>query len=44
VEYQVDDDKKHHDSGDVSGIQGLASWTLVLGKTVNDAVSVWRGP
>src|SRR5579864_50313 len=30
VEHQVNDDKKHHDSNNVSGIQGFASWTSVL--------------
>ena len=30
VEHQINDDKKHNDSDDVSGIQGFASWTLVL--------------
>jgi hypothetical protein len=36
VEYQINDDEEHHDSDDVSGIQGLASWTSVLGKPLAD--------
>jgi hypothetical protein len=36
VEHQVNDDKQHHDSDDVSGIQGFASWTSVLGKPYMD--------
>jgi len=36
VEHQVNDDKEHHDSDDVSGIQGFASWTSVLGKPFMD--------
>src|SRR5579859_7727877 len=30
MEYQVDDDQKHDDSDDVSGIQGFASWTSLM--------------
>jgi hypothetical protein len=36
VEHQVNDDKKHHDSDDVPGIQGFPSWTSVLGKPFMD--------
>jgi hypothetical protein len=36
VEHQVNDDKEHHDSDDISGIQGFASWTSVLGKPFMD--------
>jgi hypothetical protein len=36
VEHQVNDDKEHHDSDNVSGIQGFASWTSVLGKPSMD--------
>lgn len=36
MEHQVNDDKEHHDSDDVSGIQGFASWTSVLGKPYMD--------
>ena len=36
MEHQVNDDKEHHDSDDVSGIQGFASWTSVLGKRFMD--------
>jgi hypothetical protein len=32
MEHQVNDDKEHHDSDDVSGIQGFASSTSVLSK------------
>jgi hypothetical protein len=28
VEYQVDDDKQHHDTDDVTDIQGFLSWDI----------------
>ena len=36
VEHQVNDDKEHHDSDDVSGVHGFAYWTSVLGKPFKD--------
>jgi hypothetical protein len=43
VEYQINDDEEHHDSDDVSGIQGSASWTSVLGKPLMDVSAAEYG-